>query len=420
MAGTRSRGDASPIERANWWERAWQPFWVLPGAMTLLALILGLLMLRLDELLRGWVLWVFPGGADAARGALTTIASVTISTVGVVFSITMVVLQLASSSFTPRILSSFLESRVVQATFGMFISTFVFSLVAVRSIVNETDDSPGFVPRVAVTFAFILVLMCVALFLAFIRHITESIQVSRVISGIGDRTMKLLDRVMPGHTGDEDSYDVGPTWSPTAGAPNIAVLVGDHHGHINELDLPAVVKLAREKDGVIVLERRLGEFTTKGQHLATFWGEGWDESSAKTLHNAFRFSTERSMSQDVSFGFRQLVDIADRALSSGINDPTTANQVINELHRLLREAVQRVMPSPYVSDDDGVVRAVVRGVDVIDLLRLSVAEIAHFAVDTPPVMKRLSIMLDDLMSCALPRYRPTIEELRPPTDIPED
>lgn len=416
MANSRSRGSVNAIEQASLWDRAWQPFWVLPVAMTLFALLAGAVLPELDRDLRSWMFWVFPGGADAARGALTTIASVTISTVGVVFSITMVVLQLASSDFTPRILSSFLESRTVQATFGMFIATFVFSLVAVRSIVNETDDSPGFVPRVSVTFAFLLVLCCVGLFLAFIRHITESIQVSRVISKVGDRTMRLLGRVFPG---EEDEDADAPTWSPTQGTPKTVVRVGDRHGHLDEVDLPALVKLARRLDGVIVLEQSLGAFTTTGQKLATFWGTGWDDRSESTLNGALRLATERSMRQDVSFGFRQLVDIGDRALSTGINDPTTANQVINEFHRLLRVLVQRASPSPYVADEDGIVRVVAQASDTVDLLQLSVEEMAHFGSDTPPVMKRLEYMLDDLASCALPRYQPAIAALRPPQDLPD-
>ena len=99
-----------------------------------------------DRDLREIAWWVFPGGADAARGALTTIASVTISTVGVVFSITMVVLQLASSQFTPRVLGSFLSNRIVQVTFGMFIATFVFSLTVLRSVLSEDEEGNGFVP----------------------------------------------------------------------------------------------------------------------------------------------------------------------------------------------------------------------------------------------------------------------------------
>ena len=196
-SASRSRGSVSAIDRATWWGRLWQPFWMLPMLLTVAAVVLGVVLPEADRDLREIAWWVFPGGADAARGALTTIASVTISTVGVVFSITMVVLQLASSQFTPRVLGSFLSNRIVQVTFGMFIATFVFSLTVLRSVLSEDEEGNGFVPRVSVSFAFVLALACVGLFLAFIRSITDSIQVSTVISRIGDRTARLVDRVLP-------------------------------------------------------------------------------------------------------------------------------------------------------------------------------------------------------------------------------
>ena len=404
----RSRGVVATVKQATWWDRLWQPFWMLPAALTLAGVIAGAILPELDRELRGIVWWVFPGGADAARGALTTVASVTISTVGVVFSITMVVLQLAASQFTPRVLGAFLRSRVVQTTFGMFIATFVFSLMALRSVLNETDDSPGFVPRVSVSFAFLLVLACVSLFLAFIRHITLSIQVSTVISSIGDQTMRLLDRIMPGM----DAPEYSPSWSPALDTPRHHIHVGNRHGHVDEVDLPRLVRLAAEHKGVLVLGQKLGDFTTRGQLLATFWGQEWPEDASATVNDAIHLATERSLQQDLGFGFRQLLDIADRALSTGINDPTTAVQVIDELHRLLREAVQRVAPSPYVTDGEGLVRVVAEGPNAQELLRQTVTEIAFYGKNNPAIQPRLASMLDDIATCALPRYQSTIDELR--------
>ena len=412
-SASRSRGSVSAIDRATWWDRLWQPFWMLPMLLTVAAMVLGVVLPEADRDLREIAWWVFPGGADAARGALTTIASVTISTVGVVFSITMVVLQLASSQFTPRVLGSFLSNRIVQVTFGMFIATFVFSLTVLRSVLSEDEEGNGFVPRVSVSFAFVLVLACVGLFLAFIRSITDSIQVSTVISRIGDRTARLVDRVLPVA---EDEQGFSATWSPVADAPRSLVPVDRRHGHVDEIDLPRLVELAASRDGVLVLAPRLGDFVTTGQELATFWGDDWDDDATAAANGLVRLTTDRTMRQDVSFGFRQLVDIGDRALSSGVNDPTTATQVVNELHRLLRAAVQRVSPSPYLTDADGAVRLVVESTDARDLLRIAVEEIAFYGRESPPVTAQLAAMLDDLSSVSLERYRPTIAALRATLD----
>lgn len=409
---SRSRGAVSAFNRATWWDRLWQPFWMIPMFLSVVAVVLGVVMPGLDRDLREFAWWVFPGGADAARGALTTIASVTISTVGVVFSITMVVLQLASSQFTPRVLGSFLSNRIVQVTFGMFIATFVFSLTVLRSVLSAGEEGSGFVPRVSVSFSFVLVLACVGMFLAFLRTITDSIQVSSVVSRIGDRTMALVDRVMP-DTADEDSgAGFAPTWSPDADTPRTRITVDRRHGHIDELDLPRLVALATEHDGVLVLTRRLGDFTTHGQELATFWGDGWDDDASARANAGIRLATERSIRQDVTFGFRQLVDIGDRALSPGTNDPTTATQVIHEVHHLLREVVQRTSPSPYIADAEGAVRLVVHPADARDLVRFVVEELGHYGRDSPEVQRHLAVMLDDLHEASLARYRSTIAELR--------
>ena len=415
---SRARGSVTSINRATWWDRLWQPFWMLPMIVTVAAVTLGAVMPEVDRDLRELAWWVFPGGADAARGALTTIASVTISTVGVVFSITMVVLQLASSQFTPRVLGSFLSNRIVQVTFGLFIATFVFALTVLRSVLSETEEESGFVPRVSVSFAFLLVLGCVGMFLAFLRTITDSIQVSTVISRIGDRTMSLVNQVMP-DTDDEDAGGFASTWSPDADTTRVRIPVNRRHGHVDELDLPRLVSIAAEHDGVLVLAPRLGDFTTRGQELATFWGDGWDDDAAARVNGCVRLSTERSMRQDVTFGFRQLVDIGDRALSPGTNDPTTATQVIHEVHHLLREVVQRTSPSPYIADEQGVVRLVVDPADARDLVRFVVEELGHYGQDAPEVRRHLIAMLDDLHEASLARYRSTITRLRDDLDDPD-
>lgn len=412
---TRSRGSLPDVRRRTWWARVWAPFWAVPAASALVALVLGVALPEAERWLRPYVLWVFPGGPDAARDVLTTIASAMISTSGVVFSITMVVLQLASSQFTPRVLGSFLSSRVVQATFGVFIGTFVFSLTVLRSVLDQTDTDPGFVPRVSVSFAFGLALACVACLLAFIRHITEMIQVSRVISRVGNETMALVERVLPGQ---DDHGHGGPGWSPGVGAPRHEVLLDDRHGHVDEIDLHALVRIAERAQGVFVLEAPLGSFRTRGQRVGVLWDGTLDEKVAADVNGALELTNERSLRQDITFGFRQLIDIGERALSPGINDPTTASQSIDELHRILREVVQRRPPSPYLTAADKTVRVVAPPLSVTDLVRFAVEELAHYGADSLQIPVRLQAMIADLESCALPQYRDAIarigRELVPP------
>ncbi len=183
------------LPRSTFWSRLWEPFWVLPMVVVVLAFSAGLALPQLDEALAEHVPYVFQGGPDGARSLLGTIASAMISVTGLVFSITMVVLQLASSQFTPRILGTFLQSRITQLTLGLFIASFVFALTVLRSVQGGSEAATEFVPQVSVTLAFLLVTASVGLFIAFIQHITTSIQVTHVTASLGDRTRALACKV---------------------------------------------------------------------------------------------------------------------------------------------------------------------------------------------------------------------------------
>lgn len=402
----RPRGSTPAVRRATWWDRLWAPFWAIPLACTLVALVAGVLLPAADETLSARLPYVFPGGPDGARSVLGTIAGAMISVTGLVFSLTMVVLQLASSQFTPRLLGTFLQSRLTQATIGSFIASFVYALTVLRSV-RGGGQGEAFVPQVAVTVAYLVVLSSVALFLAFIRHITMSLQVSRVLTGVGDETVRLVEKLYPL---PEDGAP-GPTWSPRPGSPRQDVAVADRHRHVTALDLPALVALAQEADAVLVFPRPVGSYVVPGMTLAQSWGAELDDDQLRRLHAGVDIETERTLRQDPSFGFRQLVDIAERALSPGVNDPTTAVQAINELHRVLRPLVQRVTPSPYVVDGDGVVRVVQPAPDIASLLTLAFEEIAHYGRDSVQIPRRLRAMLDDLASCSLPQHRQSIAAL---------
>ena len=158
---------------------------MLPLAIVTTSLIAGLWLPTVDELLAEHVTYLFSGGPDGARAMLATIASAMISVTGLVFSLTMIVLQLASSQFTPRVLGNFLQNRITQVTLGVFIASFVFALTVLRSVRGVSYGGDAFVPQLSVSLSFVLVLVSMALFIAFIHQITTSIQVAKVISGIG-------------------------------------------------------------------------------------------------------------------------------------------------------------------------------------------------------------------------------------------
>lgn len=412
----RSRGGVPEVQAASWWRDLWKPFWAIPVACAVAAIVLGTVLPLLEDSVLDGVPYVFQGGPAGARGLLATIATGMISMTSLVFSITMVVLQLASSQFTPRALGGFLDSRVTQGTLGVFTASFVYALTVTRSVRGDFGDTGTFVPQLSVTVAFLLVLASVGFFLAFIHHITNSIQVARVISGIGDSTQALADKMYP-ETADERTSAMGTTWSPEQGAARVEISTDKRHGQITYVNYGRLVDWAKSNDVVITIDRPVGEFLTEGQNMLRVWGtDELEQGTTEKLFASIGVGAERQLWQDVAFGIRQLVDIAERALSPGVNDPTTAVQCIDELHRILRRLVQRQSPSPFIVDDEGAVRIVHHPQSIERHVRLAVDEISHYGKDSLQVPVRLRRMLDDLEGVAMERYLPAIRDARAVVD----
>lgn len=164
-----------------------------------------------------------------------------------------------------------------------------------------------------------------------------------------------------------------------------------HHGSVTYFDHAALVAWAKERDVVVTIDRLVGTFLTEGQDVLRVWGTTEvSEDDGEALYEYVGLGSERELRQDVAFGIRQLVDIAERALSPGVNDPTTATQVLDEIHRVLRRLVQRASPSPFIADDDGVVRVVHEPQSVDSVVDLAVTEIAFCGKEGIQVPKRLA------------------------------
>lgn len=408
----RIRGSIPDIPRETWWDRLWRPFWAVPAASVFAAVVLGFLLPTWERGLSGRVFeFVFEGGPDAAREVLGTISSSTISVTGLTFSITLVVLQLVSSQFSPRMLNGFLRNRIVQATMGVFLGTFVFSLTVIRYVWSDEEDITGFVPRVSVSVAFLLVLGCLGFFLAFIQLITSSMQVSNAISEIGEETMDLAQRLYPAQS-EETGPVQGPGWSPRPGDPREEVRAGSH-GSLLWIDYRKLVAWAAKHDAVVTVDRSVGEFLVEGQPLLRVWWDGeLDDADCRALRSAVEVRTERELHQDVAFGFRQLVDIADRALSPGINDPATAAQCVQEIHRLFRYLVTVIEPSPYIADDDGLVRVVHQPQRVVDMLDEVFREIHFYGSESALIPGLLRDMVEDLSTVATDSFQPALTRAR--------
>jgi uncharacterized membrane protein len=376
-------------------------FWAVPMVFAVAASLLALGVTAVDESLDTSLRlpFLFAGGPEGARALLAAIITSMISFTALVFSITIVVLQLTSSQFSPRVLRSFLQDRFNQVALGVFVATFVYALVILRGVRGTVQTAP-FVPQVGVTGAFTLVLISVLVFLTYIHHIAQSIRAASILASIADDTRVLLDERVP-----EDSRTEPNVLLPQGTRRSIAA---DGPGVVQWVDDGALMDAAQRQGVSIVMLRAVGEFVPGGAPLALVHGDAKFDDS--TLRAAVHLGRERSMDQDVGFGLRQLVDIAERALSPGVNDPTTAVQAIDHLHDIVRRLATRALPPRQHVADDGQVLLSVPQPQFSDYLALAFDEIMRWGGDSPRIQRRVHVALLDLEDVARPEHRPAVLE----------
>ena len=397
-------GRASAARTAVLRERLRAAFWLIPALCCTGALLFGVALPELDQLVADDVPFLFAGGPDGARSLLSSIATSMISFTGLVFSITVVSLQLASGQFSPRVLRSFLRSRVTQTSLGVFIATALYALVVLRSVRGNVGVEP-YVPQVAVTAAAALLVVSFALFIVYISHITRSLQLSTIVENVRRDTAQLLDR----RDGADRRADGGNGHAPgrPAAGPGRQV-TAPRPGYLVGVDVPALVAEAARSDVQLVVAVPLGDYLAEGMPLVTVHGEGLTRVDDGRLRRGLPLGGERSMAQDVAFGFRQLVDIAEKALSPGVNDPTTAVQALDALHDLLRRLVVRPDPQREHLDDAGTPRVRTRERAFAGYLDLALDEVLQYGGDAGQVVARVRRLLEDLRTAAVPEHLPAI------------
>ena len=358
--------------------------WFIPLACVAAGVALSLVTIGIDkafdyQLVPQWI----SGGPDAAMEILGTVAASMVSLAALVLTITMVVVQLAMGQFSPRIVQRILEDRPSQLAIGIFVGTFAHSVLALREV--QTGDD-GVVPGLAVVVAFVLVIISIMVLVWYVHHIGRSLRVSALIELVGTATRELLDAVYTDH-GEAPRFE-----RPTICIPRSGV--------ITRIDHEALVRIATAGDCVLTLVPALGEFVPAGAPLL--------ESSQDTARidvqaaiRAIEISLERTLDQDVAYGLRMLVDIAERSVSeSPFLDPTTAVQAIDRLYDCLRQLAPRPFPDGQYRDETGKVRLVTRTVAWDDYVHLAFDEIRIAGGQSPQVVRRLRAALEDLIEIA--------------------
>lgn len=386
-------------------ERLRTSLWFVPTLLVLSAALLGIALLVLDHQLQGRVpeALAFRGGSSGARQVVSTIAGSIVSFIAVVFSITILVLQIASSQFSPRVLRNFMRDRRSQVPLGFFLGTLVYALVVLWGIRSEGEGSDdAFVPTLAITGAYAMLLTSLGIFVFYINHVAHSIRVSSLVEQIGDEAREAIDRRYPDpFTARSDEMAAAArAWRDAhTGSP----IASAGFGVVLAVQEEALVDAAQRAGGCVQVIPWSGRFLASGSPIAAWHGP---EDALRDLDVA-RFVSlgkERTLEQDVAFGVRQLVDIAERALSPGVNDPTTAVAALDQLHELLRRLGGRAFPEELRHDSNGVLRLVLHERTWEDFVDLALAEIVHYGGDSPQIRSRIQWLIDDLLA-AVPESR---------------
>ena len=339
-----------------------------------------------------WTL--FPSRADpqVAQAILTTIATATMTVVSIVFAILLMTLTLASTQFSPRILISFMRDQVTQWTLGIFLGTFSYCIAALPAA--RSLPFP-FVPSVTVVGAMALAPVCVGWLIYFIHHISVAISVNTIIDRIRRETEEVIDELMP-----YPSRAVNMAERDGAVPANLDFAISSRQsGYIQYVDIAQLSSLAKSYGLCVRLERRVGHFVAEGVPLLRATrGERITKECALELLAAIDIGPRRTLQQDVEFGIVQIVDIALRAMSPAVNDPTTALSCVDQLSSILIRWLSREAPRSFYYDPPHVLRVVVPWIKFEGLLDLAFEQIRHYAASDAAVSLRLMRGLVDIAS----------------------
>lgn len=347
----------------NFWEDLRSSLWFIPTLLVAGAVVLAVGLIEVDSpsncgrLAERWPR-LFGAGAEGSRGLLSAIASSMITVAGVTFSITVVALALASSQYTSRILRNFMRDRANQAVLGVFVGVFAYCLVVLRTI--RGGEEGVFVPSLAVLVAVPLAFVAIGFLIYFIHHVAASIQASSIIEAVAGETLQAVDRLFPAEVGEAAVERVDNGDGPDLAAQPWGTIPARKTGYIQGVDADALFEVARERGTVLRMERGIGEFVIEASPLASVAGKESDEESVRKLNAAYTVGPHRTVQQDAAYGIRQIVDVALKALSPGINDTTTAINCVDFLGAILARLATRSIETPYRSDG-GQLRVITRG-----------------------------------------------------------
>lgn len=378
-------------------------YWFIPALMAFAAILLGPFMVWVDvQLGHDWASkhlgWYQSIKASGARDVLSTIAGSMITVAGVVFSITIVAISFASGQYGPRLLTNFMSDRGNTLALGTFIATFVYCLVVLRTI--RGGDEGNFVPQFAVLVGILLALCSIGVLIYFIHHVPRSIHINQVIAGVGEQLVAGVGERFPTFIAEPFAQqrvdDRGATNAAAREGPACPI-PSRHTGYVQGINDEALVKTACKHDLIVRLRYRPGDFVAEGRPLADVWPRSAvTDEVAEGLRESFTIGRERTPYGDLHFLINELVEIAARALSSGINDPLTAVTCMDWMGAAMGDLAGRRTPDPLRKGADGELRVIAIPDDFRTFVRASFGKVRQYVgrdfIAAPHMLRTLGIV----------------------------
>lgn len=380
------------------WEEFRSNLFAIPLIYLILSAVAAQVMLEVDQRItqeRLEIPLIFRSTVDSARALLSAVATATITVAGIAFSISLLLFQLASNQFSPRVLHGFFRDTFTKHVLAFVVGTFTYCLLVLRAVRGAVEgDSAAIVPNLSVALGLVAGIASILAIVAFINHTAHSMHATEIIARITGETRHQIRRLAEDPQ-ESDGRDPEPEDAPQP-PEDAFVVTAKSDGWVQQVDDHALLD-AVEEGGTVRLETFIGDFVPEGAPLCAIWPEPADHDHAtKEARQAIQLGRSRTLQQDLGFGIRQLVDIALRALSPGVNDPTTANEVVSHLGGIVWGLLVRDLPPNRTEGDRG--RRVFRPHELSHgrFVELAFGEIRVSGANQPGVVRHLIDVLGPL------------------------
>lgn len=375
------------------WNELKATFWFVPVIIIISSILLSLGLVYLDGQItisqNGLSRFFFVSSPDSARSILATISGAMMGVAGTVFSITLVALTLASSQFGPRLIKNFMYVRLNQIVLGAYISTYLYCLLVLNAVQDANEYT--FIPSLSILVAIFAAILNIILLIVFIHQIAISLQADKIISEISEFISKQTKALFPDKEEEtqesEKNIDLAAALSKYH---NQISIQSPKSGYLEYIDKESLIETISEKNSLLVLFQRAGGHLVEGLEIGVLYSNiHWEKEALENIISQFKIGKIKTSQQDLEFSIHQMVEIALRALSSGINDPYTAIACIDNLTAVMSYLAEAKFPSKYLFDEKENLRIVTDTFEFEGLLDVAFNQIRQFSGGSPAVIIRL-------------------------------